>query len=176
MENKLVGVFETEQEAIRVIDDLQKQGYRAEDISVIAKSKKEQELVQRETGTEAEEGIATGAAAGGVLGGVTGLLAGLGALTIPGAGPIIAAGPIAAALSGAVVGAGTGGLVGGLVGMGIAKSDAEEFSGYVDQGKILVMVTTDAERYRSVYETFHKHNAVNTEKLREGLRRYDYIN
>ena len=42
-----------------------------------------------------------GVGAGGVLGGTIGLLAGIGALTIPGLGPFIAAGPLLAALSGA---------------------------------------------------------------------------
>lgn len=71
------------------------------------------------------------------------MLAGLGALAIPGIGPIIAAGPIAATLTGAAVGAGAGGLVGGLIGLGIPEEQAEEYGGYVNEGHILVMVDAD---------------------------------
>lgn len=113
MTHKIVGVFRTEQEATRAIEELKQQGFRADEISVLAKDRGESSTIQNETGTKAPEGMASGVATGGVLGGVTGLLAGLGALAIPGAGPIIAAGPIAATLTGAAVGAGAGGLVGG---------------------------------------------------------------
>src|SRR2546430_12653650 len=46
-------------------------------------------------------GIATGAGAGAAVGGVLGWLVGIGALTIPGVGPLAAAGPVVAALAGA---------------------------------------------------------------------------
>lgn len=59
------------------------------------------------------------------MGGVTGLLAGIGALAIPGIGPILAAGPIVATLTGVAVGAGAGGLVGGLIGLGIPEDEAK---------------------------------------------------
>src|SRR5947199_4764554 len=65
--------------------------------------------------TKAPEGATTGAATGGATGGVIGLLAGIGALAIPGVGPLIAAGPIMSALSGAAGRAGTGELDGGSI-------------------------------------------------------------
>ncbi|MNI54923.1 hypothetical protein D3C73_1098450 [compost metagenome] len=99
-----------------------------------------------------------------MLGGVTGLLAGIGALAIPGIGPIIAAGPIAAALTGAVVGAGTGGLVGGLIGLGIPEDEAASYDNYVDEGRILVMVDADDARADDVYTIFRNHNSANADK------------
>jgi hypothetical protein len=48
--------------------------------------------------------VTSGVVAGGITGGVLGLLTGLGALAIPGLGPLIAAGPIVAALAGAGAG------------------------------------------------------------------------
>ena len=83
MTQKIVGAFRTEQEATRAIEELKQQGFRADEISVIAKDRGESSHIQDETGTKAPEGLASGAATGGVLGGVTGLLAGLGALAIP---------------------------------------------------------------------------------------------
>ncbi|ULT54462.1 general stress protein [Neobacillus drentensis] len=139
-EKHLVGVYDTENEAIQAVEDLKRQGYAPEDISVIGKNKDEVNGINDATGTKTEEGLAAGAATGGVLGGLVGLLAGVGALAIPGVGPILAAGPIAATLTGAAVGAGAGGLAGALIGMGIPEEEADRYEGYVKEGKILVVV------------------------------------
>lgn len=161
MNKKIVGVFHNEYEASEAIEELKSRGFLTEDISVIARDKREVEAINNETGTKAPEGLASGAATGGLLGGVTGLLAGIGALAIPGIGPIIAAGPIAATLAGAAVGAGTGGLVGGLIGLGIPEDEAESYDNYVDEGRILVMVDADSERSNDVYSVFRNHNSAN---------------
>jgi hypothetical protein len=160
---KIVGVFDSDMEARSAIDGLKQQGYSADEISVIGKNKDDMKEIKEATGTKAPEGAATGAATGGVAGGVTGLLAGLGLLAIPGIGPILAAGPIAAALTGAAVGAGAGGIVGGLIGMGIPEDEAKRYNEYVDQGKILVMVDSDAERDHGVYDNFRTHNSLNSD-------------
>lgn len=164
MNKKIVGVFYNEHEASQAIEDLKSQGFLTEDISVIARNKDDVESISEETGTKAPEGLASGAATGGLLGGVTGLLAGIGALAIPGIGPIIAAGPIAATLAGAAVGAGTGGLVGGLIGLGIPKDEAESYDNYVDEGRILVMVDVDSARADAVYSVFRTHNSANADR------------
>ncbi|PLR96070.1 general stress protein [Bacillus sp. T33-2] len=138
-EKNIVGVYDNEQDAIQAVEDLKRQGYSTDDISVIGKNSDEVDEINDATGTKTEEGLAAGAATGGVLGGLTGLLAGIGALAIPGIGPIVAAGPIAATLTGAAVGAGAGGLAGALVGMGIPEDEADRYEGYVKEGKILVL-------------------------------------
>ncbi|WP_054958417.1 general stress protein [Paenibacillus dakarensis] len=160
MEKKIVGVFETEQEATQAIVELQRRGVPTDAISIIAKDNRDVEAVTDETGTKAPEGVATGAATGGVLGGAAGLLAGLGALAIPGIGPILAAGPIAAAFAGAAVGAGAGGLVGGLIGLGIPEEEAREYESYVDQGRILVLVEADRHDV-DIEDVFHSNRSLN---------------
>ncbi|PLS15977.1 general stress protein [Bacillus sp. M6-12] len=149
MEKRVVGVYNNGDEAIRAIEDLKRQGYDRDDISVVAKDRDEVAEVNDATDTKTEEGLAAGAATGGVLGGVAGLLAGIGALAIPGIGPIVAAGPIAATLTGAAAGAGAGGLAGALVGMGIPEEDAGRYESDVKSGKILVMVDPDGKRDES---------------------------
>jgi hypothetical protein len=139
IERNVVGVYESEQEAIIAIEELVKQGYDKQDICVIGKDLKNVNYIADETGTVAEETAATGALAGGTLGGLTGLLVGVGALAIPGVGPIIAAGPIASSLIGAVAGAGLGGLTGALIGIGIPDDEAEYYGNSVKEGKILVV-------------------------------------
>ncbi|PLR76880.1 hypothetical protein CU633_13315 [Bacillus sp. V3-13] len=142
----IVGVYDTHEEAIRAVEDLKMQGYRSEEISVIGRNDDEVDEVTEATGTKADEGLAAGAATGGALGGLAGLLAGVGALAIPGVGPIIAAGPIAATLTGAAVGAGAGGLTGALIGMGIPEDEAGRYESEVKAGKILVLVDRESAR------------------------------
>ncbi|MGG0338526.1 general stress protein [Priestia megaterium] len=122
----VVGVYETEQEAIQAVESLKKEGYTSEEISIIGKHKKTKN-VQKETNTKTE-GAATGALTGGTLGSLTGILAGAGALAIPGIGPIVAAG------------ASVGGLSGILVSMGIPKQQAEQYNDSVKEGSLLVLV------------------------------------
>jgi len=160
-EKQIIGVFHSEREAIQAIEGLKKRGYSTDEISIVARDQDEVDSVSEATGTKAPEGLATGATAGGVLGGLAGLLAGAGALAVPGIGPILAAGPIAAALTGAAVGAGAGGLVGGLIGLGIPEEDASRYSDYVKEGRILVLVESDELRRDHAYDTFREYNSLN---------------
>lgn len=140
MAKHFVGYYDTEQEAVTAIENLKRQGYRSEDISVISKSRSDVNTISNETGAEVVEGAVTGGAAGGVLGGIGGVLLGLGALAIPGVGPIVAAGPIATGLVGVAAGGSVGGLVGAFVGMGLSEEEAHRHNEQFEAGKILVIV------------------------------------
>jgi hypothetical protein len=96
-----------------------------------------------EKNTKAPEGTATGVTAGGAIGGTLGLLAGIGALAIPGVGPLIAAGPIMGALAGVGVGGAVGGLIGALVGMGIPEYEAKRYEGRIKDGGVLLSAHCD---------------------------------
>jgi hypothetical protein len=105
-------------------------------------------------GNKADEGAATGAVTGGAIGGLTGLLVGLGALAIPGIGPVMLAGAtataLATALSGGAIGAAAGGLLGALVGLGIPEERARVYNTRLSQGDYLVFVDgTDDEIRRA---------------------------
>ncbi|WP_180955172.1 general stress protein [Peribacillus deserti] len=143
MNKRVIGVYENGHEAIQAVEKLQAEGYARDEISVIAKDPEDAREVTDETGTKAGEGAAASAATGGVLGGLTGFLAGVGALAIPGIGPILAAGPVAATLAGAATGAGAGGITGALIGMGIPDEEAERYETDIKEGKILVLVDAD---------------------------------
>jgi hypothetical protein len=97
--------------------------------------------------TKAPEGTATGATSGAVIGGGLGWLAGIGALAIPGIGPLIAAGPIVAALAGAGAGGVVGGIAGALVGMGIPEFEAKRYEGRIKEGGILLSVHCDDSKW-----------------------------
>jgi hypothetical protein len=84
------------------------------------------------------EGAATGAGIGAAVGGTAGLLAGLGMLAIPGVGPVVAAGWLAALATGAVAGGATGGLVGALTQSGVGEDEAHVYAEGIRRGGALV--------------------------------------
>ena len=152
----VVGLFHNQADAERAIQRLKQEGFSENQIGVAIKDRGRQEELIEGTGTQAAEGAATGAIGGGVLGGVIGLLAGVGALAIPGIGPIIAGGTLASTLAGAGIGAAAGGLLGALVGMGVPEEDAQHFDQGFRAGGTLVTVSAGsrAEEARAcLYES-----------------------
>src|SRR5262245_8872714 len=87
-----------------IVDRLKAAGFSNNDISALFPEKGRTREFAHQKSTKAPEGATAGAGTGVVVGGALGWLAGIGALAIPGLGPLIAAGPIVAALSGAAVG------------------------------------------------------------------------
>jgi hypothetical protein len=137
------GIFQTRAQAEEGVDTLVSNGFRAEDISVLMADNVGTKDFAHEKNTKAPEGTTTGAVAGGIAGGTVGLLAGLGALAIPGIGPLLAAGPIVAALAGVGAGGTVGGLIGALVGLGIPEFEAKRYEGMIKEGRILLSVHCD---------------------------------
>ncbi len=96
-------------------------------------------------------GTSTGAGIGAVLGGGGGgLLAGLGMLAIPGVGPVVAAGWLAATAVGAIGGALAGGTVGAIVDLGLSEADAPVFSEAIRRGGVAVSVKFPEESRNAV--------------------------
>jgi hypothetical protein len=137
------GIYATPGTAEAAVDHLLAQGFTNEAISVLLPDDESTRAFAHEKNTKAPEGTAAGAATGGVIGGTLGLLAGIGALAIPGVGPLIAAGPIVAALAGLGAGGVAGGIVGALVGMGIPEYEARRYEGAVKGGGTLLSVHCD---------------------------------
>jgi hypothetical protein len=147
-------------QANRIVDQLKTANFSNNDISVLFPDKGTTRDFAHEKNTKAPEGAVAGAGAGGALGGAVGWIAGIGALTIPGVGPFIAAGPIVAALSGAAVGAAMGGITGGLIGLGIPELEAKRYEGKVKEGNILISVHTESsEEITEAKEIFTKAGA-----------------
>ena len=142
-------IAKSEGQAQRIVGDLKDAGFSNNDISALFPDKGGTRDFAHEQNTKAPEGATTGAGAGSILGGTLGWLAGIGALAIPGVGPLIAAGPIMAALSGAAVGAAVGGVTGALVGMGIPEFEAKRYEGKIREGNSLISVHTDDSNERS---------------------------
>ena len=150
----VAGLFTDRDAAVAAVEGLKAAGFRPEDVGVAMRDRTAQGELVEETGTKAAEGAAAGVLGGGLLGGLVGLLVGVGALAIPGIGPVVAGGALASAfglaggtaVAGAGIGAAAGGLVGALVGMGIPEEEAKHFEAGFRAGRTLVTVEAGPER------------------------------
>jgi len=145
----VMAIFQDETAVEHAIDQLRNHGFRSTDVSVLLADNKGTKDFAHKKDTKAPEGATTGGTSGAAVGGILGWLAGIGALAIPGVGPLIAAGPIVAALAGAGVGGVIGGLTGALIGMGIPEYEAKRFEGMIKEGKALVSVHCDSQEWVS---------------------------
>lgn len=151
--HSVIGLVDSEARAELIVTQLQRRGFSTNDISALLADKRGTRDFAHENNTKAPEGAVAGVGAGGAIGGTLGLLAGIGALTIPGAGLFIAAGPIMAALSGAAAGAAVGGITGALVGLGIPEIEAKQYEGKVKGGNVLLSVHVEDDDQKARAKT-----------------------
>lgn len=149
----LVAVFDDANEAEKAVSTLRQQGFSQEEISIVSKNHSKRQ------GGHYEDDITDGALTGGTLGGIGGLLVGAGALAIPGIGPIVAAGPIAAALSGAVA----GGIAGGLIDWGIPAEASKRYETHIAKGNVLAIVHTQQSKVTQATSLLNQYGAYSVE-------------
>lgn len=157
MEKAVVGIFRAEERAERAVRALKDAGFSEKEISVVERDRRKAggEGGGRDDTEVAGEELGAGVTWGGVVGGAAGLLASVGALAIPGIGPIVAAGPIAATLTGAA----TGGLAGGLVDWGIPEAEGRRVEEEVKRGATVVLVRTSDDRAHKAEGILREHGA-----------------
>ena len=162
MKKSVIGIVETQIQAERIVAQLQNRGISSSDISTLFPDTRGSKAFAHEHSSKAPEGAVAGGGMGGVIGGTLGLLAGIGTLAIPGVGPLIAAGPLMAALSGAAAGAAMGGVTGGLIGLGMPEFEAKTYEGRIRGGNILIAVHTDnsetEKRAKEIFEAQGAHD------------------
>lgn len=138
----VTGLFDTYDEAKDAVNRLEAAGFPSSDISIVSH--------HRDGESNAGAGAGVGAGVGAAIGGAGGLLTGLGIMAIPGVGPVVAAGWLAATLAGAVGGAVVGGVAGGLIGAltesGVSEEDAHVYAESVRRGGSLVTARVPEER------------------------------
>jgi len=134
-------VFPTRQAAERAIEDLKKSGYDDDQIGLVGRDAQGNTIKTDGAGNNAGEGAAIGAAAGAGAMALGSLAVSFG--VIPVIGPILAVGPLAAALISAVGGAAVAGVAGALIGWGIPEADAEYYESEVVAGRFIVTVDKD---------------------------------
>ena len=141
----MTGMFRDRESAERAYECVTGRGYTDKDVSLLMSDDTRTRCFPRdavtktELGTKAAEGAGIGAATGAGLGA---LLIGLAAtgIAIP-LVPIIAMGPLAAALAGGGAGGAVGALIGALVGYGIPEERAKVYEQGIKEGGIVFGVT-----------------------------------
>lgn len=141
----VTGLFDDYSDARSAVSKLEAVGVPSGDISIVSNK-----AGRTDRGSDAGEDAATGAGIGAAVGGAGGLLTGLGLMAIPGVGPVVAAGWLAATAAGAVAGAVAGGAAGGLIGAltdsGVSEQDAHLYAEGVRRGGTLVTAKVDEAR------------------------------
>jgi hypothetical protein len=181
------GLFDNYDDALTAMNKLQALGIDRASISIVANSTDE-EFARREhapgttAANEVADDAAAGAGLGAVVGGAGGLLAGLGLLTIPGIGPVVAAGWLASTGLGAVAGAAAGVAVGGLIGAmtaeGVPEREAHIYAEGVRRGGTLVSARVEEDQVAEAEAILKSDSAVDlTERERAyregGWSRFD---
>jgi hypothetical protein len=137
----IIGQFDSYEHAAAAVHALHEAGIAQTDISFVANTPPDFEP------DEVGEGATTGAEVGAGLGAAGGLLAGLGIISIPGLGPVVAAGWLFAtaigAFAGAGVGAATGGLIGALTSAGVPETEAKALAEKLERGGAIVSARVD---------------------------------
>ena len=149
-------------DAQRAMHQLQEAGVREDDISLIANN------ADKWYAPDYAAGAGKGAAIGAGFGGFGGLLAGLGLLAIPGIGPVVAFGWLAAAAAGAVALGAAGGVIGMMAEAGVATNEAEIYAESIRRGGSLVSARVPAADRGRLEAVLHP-SSVDIGKRRESL-------
>jgi hypothetical protein len=176
----VTGLYDSYDDARLAVKALEDAGVPSDEISIV--SNKGDGVKVEEQGNDAAEGAGTGAGIGAVAGGAGGLLAGLGMLAIPGVGPVVAAGWLAAtaagAVAGAVVGGAAGGIVGAMVKSGVPEDDAQIYAEGVRRGGSVVAARVEDDKVPAAQGILLQSRSVNVQDRRaaytsEGWSRFD---
>jgi hypothetical protein len=170
----VTGLYDNYADARAAVTALEDAGVPSSDISLVGRN--------GEGDTNAGEGAAAGAGIGAVVGGAGGLLAGLGMLAIPGVGPVVAAGWLAATAAGAAAGAVAGGAAGGIIGSltsaGVDEDEAHVYAEGVRRGGVLVSARVNDDREDVARSIINENRAIDIDARRamyreEGWERFD---
>lgn len=137
------GIYFTRRAAEEAVGTLLDAHFRKSDISALFPDNAGTKDFAHERHTKAPEGAVTGAVIGVIVGGVLSWLIGTGMIAVPGVAPLIASGPIVAALAGAGALGIVAGIVGALIGMATPEYEARRYEGRIRHGGVLLSVHCD---------------------------------
>lgn len=163
MEKRVIGYFKESNQAGQAANELKGKGFT--EISILGNENRGKENSSKDTNEMSFENqnLSNGTVTGGTIGGLAGLGLGAGALgalgaaalLIPGIGPIVAMGPLAAALGGAV----TGGIAGALVDYGIPEERSDFYETKIREGNTVLVLKTDEQKTDEVAKMMKNYGA-----------------
>lgn len=156
--NAIVAIYDTHSDAEEAVTELQKSGFDMKKLSVVGKDYHTEEHV---TGYyNAGDRMKYWGKTGAFWGGLWGLLFGAAFFWLPGVGPLLVAGPVAAwivgALEGAVVVGGLSVLGAGLYSIGIPKDSILQYETAVKADKFLLVIHGTAEESAKAKEVLSR--------------------
>ena len=164
MSQTITRLYDDYADASAAVRELEAMGISHDDISIVANNTHGNHAVDGHDGVNDHGDVSRGTSTGALLGGAGGLLAGLGLLAIPGLGPIVAAGWLAATAVGAGIGAAggaaTGSLVGALKNSGHTEEDANVYSEGVRRGGTLVSAKVAEDRVTQANAVLDRNKSV----------------
>jgi hypothetical protein len=168
----IAGVFQSTQAARRACEALRVRGLAEQRLSLLCPGTTETEAARSVT-TDGTESPGMGGAVGGVVGGALGLSTA--SMVLPGVGPIIVMGLLAAGLAGAAGGHAVGETVERRLGTGLPRDELEVYAEALRRGRTVVIAGGDTEEaLRTIRETFRAEGAESVDPAREdwlvGLR------
>jgi len=178
MAKTVVGLFDSYQDAQGAVDALVSSGFDRSSINILA-SNATQEFHESD-GTVAHKsgsvlgGMTKGAVEGATIGGLTGFAASVALFLIPGVGPVLGAGTLAATLGGAGLGAIGGGVIGGLSRLGIPETEAGYYAEGIRRGGTLVSLTVDDNRADEAVAILDRYNPVDIDERSEYYKSSGY--
>lgn len=165
-------LYDSYPDAEKAVRGLEAAGVPHSDISIVANNS--DNWHKSHDVSEAADDAGKGAGIGAAVGGVGGLLTGLGLMAIPGVGPVVAAGWLAATAVGAAAGAAVGGAAGGIVGAltdaGVPENDAHVYAEGVRRGGTLVTAKVDDARASEAQSILQRHKSVDMSARGEAYR------
>lgn len=158
-----IGLFDDTEAALRAVRSARSGGAGPEDVSVVARSHAiESRLARASGGTPGAE--MEDSRVGTALGEIGGYILAAIALVLPGIGPIVAAGPLAAEL-GESIGHATGGIARVLERCGLSADEAQAYAKRVERGEILIVVHAEE---RDVQRHLERLQAAGARETRRG--------
>jgi hypothetical protein len=165
----IIGLFESRPAAERAVDAMLREGYSRDHLSIVAADPRTNATDVPDLGPKEGVGSALDSGAGAAIGGIAGFIGGIVALAIPGIGPIIAAGPLAAGIMGAGIGAATGGVVGALKSSGVPENEAARYAEAIRRGRVLITAQVPDDRLDHAADILDDAGAIDVEEAEERI-------
>lgn len=148
VEHSVVSLYDTMAQAEAAVYTLAQAGFPVTRISIVTRNRVRDQITHGSI-TPGDDFTPRGAAAGAWVGGLLSVLTSAAFLWIPGFGPLLVLGRLAALLlvgvEGTVMGAATGSFLGALANWGIAEEQSLDYGQQVQGGKHLVIASGTAE-------------------------------
>jgi uncharacterized membrane protein len=150
----ITGYFNSSQQAVEAAEYLRQHGFKGE-ISIIGRHN--EEAFRKAENARSNIDKITGMANYGVAGGLIGLSISLASFMLPGVGPLIAAGPIAGLIGGALGGE----LIAILTRWGVPEKEAEELTRVIESGNTVILIKNEENEEAFVRDTLQDKGAQN---------------